>query len=86
MTGSWTLFADVGIGVLLATDNTPSGGTGFNFTPRAGVGGTWRLNDEGVRLQAGVRWHHISNARINGETRNPDRDGIMGYVALQFPL
>lgn len=82
----WSLFGDAGIGLLFTTDDVPDGGTSFNFTPRAGLGATYRLTDGGVRLVAGARWHHVSNAAIDGEDRNPDRDGIMGYVGLTFPF
>jgi len=47
---------------------------------------TRRITDGGVRLQAGVRWAHISNARIKGDDDNPSRDSAMLYVALVFPF
>ena len=83
---TWSLYADAGGGVLVSTDLVPDGGTGFNFTPRIGVGGTFQLGESANRLVVGVRWDHISNARIEGEDRNPSRDGIMGYAAIQFPF
>jgi lipid A 3-O-deacylase len=82
----WSVFGDAGIGVLATTNNVPPGGTGLNFTPRFGVGGTYRLGDTPVRLIGGVRWHHISNARIHGERRNPSRDAAMFYVGVIFPF
>ncbi|MEO1008346.1 MAG: acyloxyacyl hydrolase [Planctomycetota bacterium] len=81
----WTAFADIGIGVLFATDTVPPEGTGFNFMPRAGVGVTRELYGD-TRLIAGVRWHHISNARINGEARNPARDSPLLYVGVVIPF
>jgi hypothetical protein len=85
--GPWTLFADVGIGLLLATDSVPRYGTAFNFTPRAGIGFTRELDeDTRTRLQVGLRWHHVSNARLTGEGDNPARDGLMLYAGLQFPF
>lgn len=82
----WTIFGDAGAGILGTTHNVPPGGTGFNFTPKAGFGFTHRLGDSDNRLIFGVRWHHISNARIEGETRNPGRDGIFVYGGVQFPF
>lgn len=92
----WTTFADAGIGLLGAFDNVPEGGTSFNFLPRAGAGFTYALNpatdtgdgleSRGARLVAGVRWHHISNARVNSDTRNPARDAIMLYAGIEFPF
>lgn len=83
-----TFFFDVGIGLLAGFDEVPDGGTGFNFLPRAGVGWTHALTEEesGSRLTIGVRWHHISNARISGDERNPARDALMLYAEIQFPF
>lgn len=82
----WTLFADAGIGALFTTDSVPTGGTHVNFTPRVGVGVTYDLPSLGGRLQAGVRWHHISNARITGDRENPATDAPMVYVGLMIPF
>lgn len=83
---SWTFFIEGGAGLLVSTDTVPDEGTGFNFTPRYGLGFTWRLGEGPGRLVTGVRWHHISNARIEGSDRNPSRDAIMGFFAFQFPF
>lgn len=81
----YTLFLDAGIGMMIASDNVPDMGTGFNFIPRAGVGATLRVCEHG-RFIVGLRWHHISNARIHGEERNPSRDAPMLYMGFMFPL
>src|SRR5262245_15582709 len=57
-TGNWTVFADIGIGLLLAGDDVPGNGTSFDFLPRVGAGFTRQLTDSGTRLIAGVHWHH----------------------------
>jgi hypothetical protein len=85
-TGAWTVYADAGIGLIFSTDNIPEDGTSFNFTPRAGIGFTRRLTDDGLRLQVGLRWHHLSNARIEGEKNNPGRDSAMLYAGIIFPF
>ena len=82
----WSVFADVGIGLLAAFDDVPDGGTSFNFLPRLGGGFTKAIGDSGARLMVGARWHHISNARIFGNDRNPSRDALAGYVAITFPF
>ncbi len=82
----WSAYADAGIGALFATDNVPDRGTSFDVTPRFGAGITRQINDEGWRLQLGVRWAHVSNARILGDASNPSRDGIMGYFAIVIPF
>lgn len=83
---TWTTFADAGVGVLLAGDKVPEGGTNFNFLPRVGVGATYRLGESNARLIGGVRWHHISNARILGNDSNPGRDGAMLYLGVSIPF
>jgi hypothetical protein len=80
-------YIEAGIGLLFSTDDVPADGTSFNFTPRAGVGALWRLDEaSGVRLDTGVRWHHISNATVSGSDDNPSRDSIMVYVGVIFPI
>jgi Lipid A 3-O-deacylase (PagL) len=83
---NWTFYVDAGIGLLFNTDSVPEGGTHINFTPRAGIGVTYRISESGARLQAGLRWHHISNARITGDRGNPATDAPMLYVGLIFPF
>lgn len=83
---TWSFYTDLGIGTLFTTDVVPEGGTCFDFTPRAGLGFTRLLDDQGDRLQLGARWHHISNARIQGDSGNPSRDGVMFYAAIVFPF
>ncbi|MCC6321056.1 MAG: acyloxyacyl hydrolase [Phycisphaerales bacterium] len=84
----WTVFGDAGIGLLAGFDDVPDGGTSLNFLPRLGLGFTHVLGDDpgGARLTLGARWHHISNARIEGEERNPARDSLMAYFEIQFPF
>ncbi|MBA4028535.1 MAG: hypothetical protein C0475_05285 [Planctomyces sp.] len=82
----WTAFGEAGIGVIWTGRQVPVGGTDVNFLPRAGAGMTYLLDGQGTRLTFGLRWHHISNARINGDDRNPSRNGLMGYVGVQLPL
>ncbi|MEL6224806.1 MAG: acyloxyacyl hydrolase [Cyanobacteria bacterium J06627_8] len=79
---NWSLYIDGGAGLLGTTDDVPSTGSSFNFTPQAGGGATVRLNDE-QRLMVGLRWHHISNANLFSS--NPGRDSVMGYVGVNFP-
>ncbi len=85
----WSFFTDGGTGLLGAFDEVPDGGTGFNFVQRAGAGFTKDLDASdgpahGARLVFGVRWYHISNGRIEGDTRNPSRDSIEGYVGVSW--
>ncbi|MFO0861987.1 MAG: acyloxyacyl hydrolase [Phycisphaerales bacterium] len=83
---TWSLFLEAGVGLLGASGEVPTGGTSFDFMPRAGGGFTYEITPGGPRLQAGVRWYHVSNARIDGDSNNPARDGVMGFVGIMFPL
>jgi lipid A 3-O-deacylase len=84
--GPWTFFADVGAGVLITSDDVPPGGTSLNFTPGAGVGLTREIGPGGSRLEAGMRWRHVSNARIVGDERNPARDAPLLYIGIALPF
>ncbi len=83
---TWSLYADAGIGMLAATSDVPDGGTPVDFMPRFGGGATFRINDSGSRLITGIRWHHVSNARVLGEARNPSRDAVMLYTGIMIPF
>jgi hypothetical protein len=80
-----TIFADVTFGPVEATDRIPAGGTYFNFATRAGIGTTYQLQDD-LYLIGGVRYFHLSNARIEGPERNPSINGVEGYVGLMLTL
>jgi hypothetical protein len=86
----WTMFIDGGIGLLFSTDpvnrSGSDEGSSFNFTPRVGGGFTKAIGDEGARLEVGLRWAHVSNARIAGNNDNPGRDSLMLYAGLIFPF
>lgn len=81
-----TFFIDGGVGAMIAADEVPATGTNLNFLPQIGLGLSHQLGDGPARLVGGVRWHHISNARIDGEDRNPSRDGAMLYLSYTFPF
>jgi len=82
----WSVFADVGIGLLASTDNVPSNGTSFNFTPRAALGYTRRIGTGQTRLVTGIRWLHISNAKIQGGDSNPGRDAPTVFFGVMIPF
>ncbi|MEL6788317.1 MAG: acyloxyacyl hydrolase, partial [Cyanobacteria bacterium J06607_15] len=79
---NFSTFVDAGAGVMGTTSDVPSAGASFNFTPQAGAGVSFKLEDR-RRLMLGLRWHHISHADLFGA--NPGRDSLMGYVGVKFP-
>ncbi len=81
-----TIYADIGIGLLLSNEEVPDDGTRTNFTPRAGIGATFPLGHDGARLDLGLRWHHVSNASTSGTDDNPDRDSLGFYAGVLFPF
>jgi hypothetical protein len=81
----WTMFFDGGAGMLVTDDEVPHSGLAFNFTPRLGLGWTWRPGVRPVRLRTGLRWQHISNAAILGKDSNPGRDALMVHVGAMWP-
>ncbi len=81
-----TIFAEAGVGLLLATEEVPENGSEFNFTPQAGVGATFELSEGPERLIVGVNWRHISNANVFGSDRNPGRDDLFVYAGVTFPF
>lgn len=82
----WTVYADAGIGLILSGDDVPDDGSSLNLAPRVGLGFTARIDETGKRLVGGVRWHHMSNARFNGDSDNPDFNAPMFYVGMEWPL
>lgn len=79
--GRFSLFTDFGAGVSYADRRTPATGTYFNFVLQPGVGATWQLNDR-LFLLGGVRYWHLSNARIDGPLRNPSVNAVEGFVGI----
>jgi lipid A 3-O-deacylase len=81
--GRWTLFGDAGAGLLLSTENVPSTGSDFNFTPQLGGGFSLDIGNDN-RLLAGARWHHVSNANTRGD--NPGQDNLLFFAGVSFPF
>lgn len=84
---SWTLYGETGIGVMASSGDVPDLGSTFNFIPRAGGGVTFApFDDSAVRINLGLRWHHISNGSVFGSDENPDRDALMIFTGVVIPL
>ena len=76
---SWTLFGEVGIGLAWFGSPLPAGGTRLNFSPQAGLGATFRIDDR-LRLHVACGWYHLSNARTSNS--NPGFDGLAVQVGV----
>jgi hypothetical protein len=83
--GKFSLYVDAGGGVSYATARTPAGGTYYNYTIQTGPGVSWQLRDN-LFLIGGVRYWHLSNARLKGPEHNPSINAIEGYVGLLMTL
>jgi hypothetical protein len=78
-----TFFIDASFGPAQANHRVPAEGTYFNFVTRTGLGATYHLKDN-MYLMGGVRYFHLSNARIEGSERNPSINGIEGYAGVMW--
>lgn len=80
---AWTVYAEAGVGVAWNGAPIPDGGTRFDFTPQAAIGGTLGLSD-GARLRAAVGWFHMSNARTSNANPGLDALSVMVGVGWEF--
>jgi hypothetical protein len=81
--GAVSIYGDVLAGVFGTTNDFPTGGTCLNFTYAGGPGMDVRLQ-EGLYLDFGIRFQHVSNAFIEGRDRNPIFNSFGGYVGLMW--
>ena len=79
----YSIFLEGGAGFAGFSDEVPSGGTNYDFTPRAALGMTYELGD-GARLVGKVGWFHISNGQTG--PNNPGLDSVSVAIGLSFPL
>jgi hypothetical protein len=80
---NWSLFVEMGAGIMLSTEDIPPGGSAFNFTPQAGGGFTVELHED-VRLHVGARMHHVSNGSLYDG--NPGLDSWLVYLGVSVPF
>ena len=83
--GDSSLFVDVGFGLFEAGKRVPHNGTYFNLTFDTGIGIDHPIAKD-VDLIAGVRYFHLSNARLEGPEHNPSLNGPEAYFGLMFRL
>jgi hypothetical protein len=78
-----SFFIEGGCGFAGFSDDVPSGGTDYDFTPRVALGFTYAL-DDGVRLVGRAGWFHISNGQTG--PGNPGLDSASISLGLSFTL
>ena len=81
--GVWAAHLEAGAGMHKSSHPFPAEGTHFNFRPQLGIGFTYSMTPN-VKLMAGVRWLHISNANKDGSLKNPGFDGYMLYSGFML--
>ena len=81
--GRISVFVDVGGGLTYGNHRTPPGGTYFNFMEETGAGLTFQIRPN-LHLIGGVRYFHMSNARLEGSMRNPSINATQGYLGLML--
>jgi hypothetical protein len=80
---NFSLFIEGGAGIAGFSDEVPSGGTDYDFTPRAALGATYAL-DKGIRLLGKVGWFHISNGQTG--PNNPGLDSVSVMLGISFTI
>jgi hypothetical protein len=83
--GRFSVFLDAGASISCADQRTPYYGTYFNFMEEAGLGATFQLKDN-LHLLGGVRYFHLSNARLNGPLHNPSINASQFYLGVMIKL
>jgi lipid A 3-O-deacylase PagL len=81
--GRFSLFVDVGGAVSISDTRTPPNGTYYNYMEETGVGSTIQIKDD-LHLIGGLRYYHLSNARLEGPVHNPSINGLQGYIGLML--
>lgn len=77
----WSTYAEASIAAGFYQYPVKEGTLKFNFDLQPGVGATFRIT-ENAHVRGGMRWHHLSNARIGGSSRNYGYDGVMFYFGM----
>ncbi len=79
----WHVFTDLGPGISWSDTAVPPRGTRFNYLALAG-GGVMRRVGRQTRAIASFRWLHLSNASLEGRSRNPDIEALGGYAGVSI--
>jgi hypothetical protein len=82
--GRWSGYLDGLAGAVVHEEPLTETSLRFNFDLQAGLGAGYALAG-GTLVRGGIRWHHLSNARVRGKPRNLGYDGPLLYVGVVVP-
>ena len=77
--GETAVFVEGGGGVSYASNEVPNRGTRFNLVFQTGAGLAHPLTSR-IDLVGGLRWLHLSNNSLDGNSRNPDIQALGLYL------
>lgn len=77
----WSAYVDGAVAPVLHEHPLTRESLRFNFDLHGGAGITRRL-DDATHLAGGLRWHHLSNARVRGKSRNLGYDAPQAYLGV----
>ncbi len=77
----WSTYTEGLVGAVVQQYPLTEHSLRFNFDLQPGGGATYRLTEHTL-CQGGVRWHHLSNARIRGKAHNFGYDGPMLFLQV----
>jgi len=83
--GRFSFFGEGVVGITYADHRAPASGTYYNYMVEPGLGATFQLHDN-LNLMGGVRYFHLSNARLEGPDRNPSINATQVYIGLLLKL
>lgn len=77
----WSAYLDCLVAPVLHEHSLTPESLRFNFDLEGGAGVTRRLSDT-THLAGGLRWQHLSNARVRGKSRNLGYDAPQAYLGV----
>lgn len=81
--GRFSFYVDAGAAISYASTRVPADGLYMNFIIQTGPGVMYEISDS-IWLNAGGRYWHLSNAQIDGPTRNPSTNAWEVYLGMIY--
>ena len=76
-----SFFLELDVGISEADTIVPPRGTRFNYLAMGSGGAVIRLG-QGLHMLASMRWAHVSNGGLAGNSRNPDIEAVGPQLGL----